>query len=62
MLNVTKAAPQFLSKHTTFLNKMLAPSATPMRAFSSVAFNVKSKFEDAFLRKREAAANVPKKE
>lgn len=54
MLKVAKATPSFFSSQSTFLNKLLAPSN---RAFSSVAFNVKSKFEDAFQKKREAASH-----
>ena len=61
MLNVAKAAPSLLSSQSTYLNKFLAPSLTQARAFSSVAFNVKSKFEEAFTQKKEAMANAPKK-
>ena len=47
MLNVAKVAPSFISSQSSYLNKLLAP-AIQARAFSSVAYNVKSKFEDAF--------------
>lgn len=54
MLNsaIAKSIPQLFSTKTTFLNKVLC-SQMPTRNFaSSVAFNVKSKFEDAFLKKK----------
>jgi hypothetical protein len=42
------------------LNKVLS-SHLPARNFSSVAFNVKSKFESAFEKKRETLGNQPPK-
>lgn len=62
MLNVAKATPSMISAQTTFLNKIVGPSSTSVRAFSSVAFNVKSKFEKAFKLKQEQAAAKPKKQ
>lgn len=63
MLNsaAAKAAPQFLASNQTFLTKVMS-NYIPARNFASVAFNVKSKFEAAFEKKREAQANQPKKE
>ena len=59
MLKVAKATPSFFSSQSTFLNKLLAPATRP---YSSVAFNVKSKFENAFHKKREAASQQTKKQ
>ena len=64
MLNsfVAKAAPSFISHKPSYLNKILS-NCLPTRNFaSSVAFNVKSKFESAFEKKRATMAAAPKKE
>lgn len=64
MLNsaITKLAPSVLSSNATYLNKVLS-SQIPARFFaSSVAFNVKSKFETAFEKKKVTLDAQPEKE
>lgn len=56
--NLLKASSNLLSMNATYLNRLLAPS---QKSFS-VAFNVKSKFEEAYLKKRAAASTHHKKE
>ena len=50
-----------MASTSTFLNKVLS-SHLPARNFSSVAFNVKSKFETAFEKKRATLDGQVKKE
>ena len=63
MLNsaAAKVAPQIMASTSTFLNKVLS-SHLPARNFASVAFNVKSKFETAFEKKRATLDGQVKKE
>lgn len=49
-----------LVKNATFLNRCM--NAAPARGFSSVAFNVKSKFESAYQAKMAKQVNTPQKE
>jgi hypothetical protein len=56
--NLLKTSSSLLSLNATFLNKLLAPS---QRGFS-VAFNVRSKFEEAYLKKKAAGTQSQKKE
>jgi hypothetical protein len=56
--NLLKASSNLLSLNPTYLTQLLASS---QRSFS-VAFNVKSKFEEAYLKKKASTAANPKKE
>lgn len=58
--NLLKTSSQLLSTNATFLNRVIASGAT--RDFSSVAFNVRSKFEEAYQKKKHAHGHAPKKE
>ncbi len=58
---ITKAAPQLLASHSSFLNKMVASGLPQGARQFSMAFNFKSKFEEAYDKKMAAQANVPKK-
>jgi hypothetical protein len=60
--SVVKAAPQLISSNSSFLNKMVTSQMQQGVRQFSVAFNVKSRFEDAFQKKVAALAAVPKKE
>jgi len=51
--SLTKTAPQVLSA-TSFLKKMVASGVPTSARQYSVAFNFKSKFEDAYDKKMEA--------
>lgn len=57
--NLLKTSSNLLSANATFLNRVLA--STQARNFS-VAFNVKSKFEEAYDKRKHASASAPKKE
>lgn len=61
MLNsvVAKTAPHF-SSNATFLSKVLASAPNGARQFS-VAFNVRSKFEDAYEKRMQTLKATPKK-
>ena len=58
--NLLKTSANLVSANATFLNRVLATTAT--RDFSSVAYNVRSKFEEAYQKKKQTQANTPKKE
>lgn len=53
--NLLRTSSNILSANATFLNRMLMASSTQARTFS-VAFNIKSKFEDAYEKKLRSAA------
>ena len=59
MLNsvVYKAAPKILSQAPSYLNRLVNQGARPF----SVAFNVKSKFEDAFEKRMASMKTQPQK-
>jgi hypothetical protein len=59
--NFLKTSSNLLSGSHTFLNRVLVASSAQSRSFS-VAFNIKSKFEEAFEKKRHSQTNQPKKE
>jgi hypothetical protein len=60
--SVAKAAPQLISSNSSFLSKMVTSQMQQGVRQFSVAFNVKSRFEDAFQKKVAALAAAPKKE
>ena len=51
-----------LLKNASFLNRCLNVTAAPTRGFSSVAFNVKSKFEAAYQSRMAKQGTVVHKE
>lgn len=59
--NLLRSSSNLIAANASFLNKMLATSSTQSRNFS-VAFNIKSKFEDAYEKKLKAHSSQPKKE
>jgi hypothetical protein len=63
MLNsvVAKTTPQILSHGHSYLNRLVASSMTHGARPYSVAFNVKSKFEDAFEKRMATLKNQPQK-
>ena len=48
-------------KNVSFLRQIIQPSLAPTRQFSSVAYNVKSKFETAYETKMKTIRAQPKK-
>lgn len=56
--NLLKASSNLLNLNPSYLQKVLASS---QRGFS-VAFNVRSKFEEAYLKKKAQQAHSPRKE
>jgi hypothetical protein len=62
MLNSTfsKAAPQFFSSGHTFLQSVVAQNFVQKSKFSTVAFNLKSRFEEAYEKKTKASGGQKK--
>lgn len=57
--NLLRTSSNILSANATFLNRMLMASSTQARNFS-VAFNIKSKFEDAYEKKLKSSSGARK--
>jgi hypothetical protein len=59
--NLLRSSSNLLSQNMSYLNRMLAATVPQSRNFS-VAFNIKSKFEEAYEKKLKSSQNQPKKE
>lgn len=63
MLNsvVAKTAPHLFQANNTFLNRLVSSSVSHGARPFSVAYNVRSKFEDAYQKKMASQKNTPQK-